>query len=458
MLYANWNLALSAAAESERGKEGNKSLGSYARASEGKKHQDDRVKAMTEDEESVWLGVKDGQLHLFHNVKNWGGVRSRPNHKVGCLWGLGAEAKALIINAECWENPLTLRTPLAKTLFACSSVEEVNNAEPHPTARNASFTTLRASLPPPFILKMMLREGRTHWEADELLLEVIEEAKLFDGEHKEDPSHKDKAGKSLENLVRFLWSVKKGLIDELGTEDTEESDTELTTHWLNCHCRNIEGAIEAERARRTNFPNHERATDPSNSSTNTLSNNPSITKTRNSHVSFVENDPMNEDEMSINSEGETPVFKMGEGLDTQSVNILNSIMKTNKQKPTFSFDNIAPGDGDAALRMSAAMMSHLSESLDHSNKLKVVEIRAQSLRESERKNRVHDFHESFPRMIKNAGGSGTMALVDLPESAKRFFNCKTVGKADQELTAQFEAMGMPMVCVSGTETSSSTTE
>ena len=137
--------------------------------------------------------------------------------------------------------------------------------------------------------------------------------------------------------------------------------------------------------------------------------------------------------MSINSEGETPVFKMGEGFDTQSVNILNSIMKTNKQKPTFSFDNIAPGDGDAALRISAAMMSYLSESLDHSNKLKVVEIRAQSLRESERKNRVHDFHESFPRMIKNAGGSGTMALIDLPESAKRFFNCKTVGKADQEL-------------------------
>jgi hypothetical protein len=64
MLYANWNLALSAAAEFERGEEGNKFLRSYARASEGKKHQDDRVKAMTEDEESVWLGVKDGQLHL----------------------------------------------------------------------------------------------------------------------------------------------------------------------------------------------------------------------------------------------------------------------------------------------------------------------------------------------------------------------------------------------------------
>ena len=262
MLYANWNLALSAAAESERGKEGNKFLGSYARASEGKKHQDDRLKATTEDEESVWLGVKDGQLHLFHNVKNWGGVRSRPNHKVGCLFGLGTEAKALIINAECWENPFTLRTPLAKTLFSCSSTEEVNNAEPHPTARNASFTNLRASLPPPFILKRMLREGRISWEADELLLEVIEEAKLFDEEHKEDPSHKDKASKSLENLVRFLWSVKKGLIDELGTEDTEESDTELTTHWLNCHCRNIEGAINAERARRTYQPNQDGATTP----------------------------------------------------------------------------------------------------------------------------------------------------------------------------------------------------
>jgi hypothetical protein len=62
-------------ANSDRGKEGNKFWGSYAKASDGKKQPDDCVKAMTEDEESVWLGVMNGQLQLFHNVKNWGESR-----------------------------------------------------------------------------------------------------------------------------------------------------------------------------------------------------------------------------------------------------------------------------------------------------------------------------------------------------------------------------------------------
>ena len=263
-----------------------------------------------------------------------------------------------------------------------------------------------------------------------MLLEVIEEAKAFEEEHGEDLSYLDKAVRSLESLARFLWSAKKGLIDELGIADLDNSDTELKTHWLNCHCRNIEGAIEAEQARQANQPNPVGTTTHSNQSPanhpNITTVGPSINELKGGDCSpqvyFAGATVTNEDEMSISSEGETPICKAEEGLDEQSVNILNSITRTNKQKPIFSFDNIEAGNGDAALRMSAAMTSHLSESLDQSNKLKVVEIRTQSHRESEKKNRVNDFHESFPRMyLKECKCNMIRANVN-----KSMLDCSTI--------------------------------
>ena len=98
--------------------------------------------------------------------------------------------------------------------------------------------------------------------------------------------------------------------------------------------------------------------------------------------------------------------------------VLRQVMQSRASTLTLDENGVAVGEESSALRMSAAVMSRLSKSLLQSNCLKAIEIRAQHKRESEKKDRAADFHESTLWTIRSVGAIGQVALTSLPESAK----------------------------------------
>ena len=436
MKFTNWKDFLITAAVSNRGEEGNKIVRSYGEISSSKKSGDEKARALTEDPEAVLLFVDDeNKLKILHNLIDFGGVRTRPEHKVIGLFGLTDKADAVVINEDLWEIPVTVRVPDAKELLECTLEEDWSQLEPHPTSRSNTFVTLRGVIPPPFLAATILdlhAEGKdlAPWSLSQ---KIIEDSKKFDELHKEDEEYKESLVQNISYLIRFLWAVSKNGIPNLEWEHSE-GDAEVNSHLLNCHCRHIMGGKEA-----FGFVTEK------SSNNDGRPNFPALTK-RGISWGNATTEPSRDDVGSpISFDPEPSRGRDQDDLEDEAEEILKQAMQT--KNPTFELDEngVAIGGESSALRMSAVVMSRLSDSLIQSNRLKAIEIRAQNKRETEKKDRTTDFHESTIGTIKNVGAIGSVALTSIPDSAKRFFNAKTVGKADQELITQFEDLGLPLV-------------
>ena len=95
----------------------------------------------------------------------------------------------------------------------------------------------------------------------------------------------------------------------------------------------------------------------------------------------------------------------------------------------------------SAFKQMTSTLSRVTEQLESANKLTILQIKQREEREDKKKDKTLDLHPSTIHMLKMAGSEdGETPLLNIVPSASRFFNCKTVGLADQELNAQFQAL------------------
>lgn len=114
---------------------------------------------------------------------------------------------------------------------------------------------------------------------------------------------------------------------------------------------------------------------------------------------------------------------------------------------------IMPSTGAATTAHSSdnsAVLTQLTESISQqtkeaaaSNELRREEIARARDREEIRKDKMKKLHDSTINMIKMAASADfDRAADEVPASCKEFYQKETEGQADQELSLQFEAMGM----------------
>ena len=363
------------------------------------------VRNITEDDEGVLLaGDVNNKLIFIHGIKNLGGIRSRKENKVIGNIGLTEKANTVNFHEDLWELPLSLRAPSAKTLIECDSADE---AKEKPAT--AAFRTLRAITIPPWVVKCLLEsdlDGEEGIDPFVAIIELTKGARAFDEEYDDNEEFGEKAIDHVGYILRFLWCLGREEIYETSFS-LDINDQEVNDYHLSTHQTFIENRESDETGNEDNL--EDRTHPPS----------------RNNESDIFDDSDDEREESSEEAKILQRALK-GEGASWDSF-------------------GIKLGEGDAAMRMSAAMMARLNESLVTQNKLKAIEIKAATKKEKEKKDRTLDFHESTVWMLLCAGAPRSMALSKIPNSALRFFNAKSAGKADQELMSQFEEMGLGLV-------------
>ena len=441
-MHPNWKTKISFDATSARGAAGNKLLSIYPKISNGKGTTAVIVRGLTEDETGVLLHVNaENKLEILHNLKNLGGVRTRKEDKVVALLGLTETAKPVIIDPDLWEIPINVRAPLEKNLIACSSAEEFENASPHPTAKSSGFKTLRGVMPAPWATEVIV-----NWEdwndLTGLAMKLLAKAKEFDENHSEDDEYNESAVKHVGYLLRFLWCVKKQEIYELTLSDANE-DEECKSYSLETHQKWISTETPS-----TPNQNSNTSTVNGNSNTSTVNenSNPSTVNEGNSdRNSPNENPTSNENPTEVRVTSNPPRKVRFSEMDEDEM--LEGIAEMlGRGARDLDLEGIASGDEASAMRMSAAMMSRVNETMNTANFLKILEMKMSRKKDKDKKDRTLDFHPSTISMLEVAASPGPdIPSISLPDSAMRFFNCKTAGKAEIELLNQFEEEGLGMV-------------
>jgi hypothetical protein len=105
---------------------------------------------------------------------------------------------------------------------------------------------------------------------------------------------------------------------------------------------------------------------------------------------------------------------------------------------------VGASDRDFSLiRQMGAALANLNETLKGQQLLTKKQIELSEDKSLEKKDRTKKFHPSIVHMLKMAASEDKETVADeIADSAKSFFNCSTIGAAEQELQSQLEAMGL----------------
>jgi len=106
----------------------------------------------------------------------------------------------------------------------------------------------------------------------------------------------------------------------------------------------------------------------------------------------------------------------------------------------------APGENTAVLKQLAESISLQTEETARTNRLAREDIERAREREDNKKDKLKKLHPSILNMLQMAASTdGDRSAKELPSTCISFFNKETAALADQELSLQFQNMGMPDV-------------
>jgi hypothetical protein len=72
---------------------------------------------------------KAGQIKILHIFKKFGGTRTCPTLKVGCLFGNGAKAVAIIVNTDQITASKEIMIPSGDAILECNTIKKLRNIE-----------------------------------------------------------------------------------------------------------------------------------------------------------------------------------------------------------------------------------------------------------------------------------------------------------------------------------------
>jgi len=120
----------------------------------------DKLKALTEDQDTVILGADNNkQIIAFHSPHNFGGTRARKDVKVGCLLGFGPVAVGVIVDEGTLTAACSIVTPTIDELAACASAAEVAALATPAEGGAVTFEGSASFLPAPFLRDAIINHG-----------------------------------------------------------------------------------------------------------------------------------------------------------------------------------------------------------------------------------------------------------------------------------------------------------
>ena len=89
----------------------------------------DIIRTQTEDIDIIIMTVAPftGNIKFLHSIRNLGGTRIRPKHKLVPLDGFGDDATPTIISAQALSGKLEIFTPSYNSIRTLSSISAIHN-------------------------------------------------------------------------------------------------------------------------------------------------------------------------------------------------------------------------------------------------------------------------------------------------------------------------------------------
>ena len=232
--YSSWKECLLAKTVSIEGTTGNDNMGAFPAATNKTTIPSDALLANLTEEGSVLLTVlengEEKKLSIIHQVKNFGGTRTRTSNKVVALKGLAADAKILKIDETSLLTYQNLWAPKEDDLLECESKEDAENCTAIDSAQYR-IKVLPVVVCPPLLVALLLKtEERDPMELIHLFNKA---ASNFDEE-----TGGDVATKAIGYYLRWLWLVGKDKVESLACQWDEE-DEETNSYLAALRANNI---------------------------------------------------------------------------------------------------------------------------------------------------------------------------------------------------------------------------
>ena len=86
-----------------------------------------KLRDLTEDSNTLFVGSSNGKIILLHNPKNFGGTRTRKANKIACLTGMGPEATGILLDEESILFSNKFKGANKEEIMKCSTSKELEN-------------------------------------------------------------------------------------------------------------------------------------------------------------------------------------------------------------------------------------------------------------------------------------------------------------------------------------------
>ena len=140
--------------------------------------------SLTQEIDTVIFGASnDGSINLFHSPKNFGGTRTHPTNKVGCLMGLGTQATCVQLDLKSALKSCNIKTPILDALTSCKTKEEFEALQ---CSSVMTFPGSAIFISAPYLLEAVVEASTT--DALSLIPIAMTAAQNFDAAHENDVS------------------------------------------------------------------------------------------------------------------------------------------------------------------------------------------------------------------------------------------------------------------------------
>ena len=161
----------------ESNDDANKNLDQYNAAIDPSLTDDTLVKELANDINGVILYTEGDRINILHSVKNFGGTRSRPVHKLGALVGLGPQAHGVLIDMQNVSLKINTKTPSMVNLMNCTSKAEIE-------ALNKTAKVLKGPIYfplAPFLWESVMRiVAESNGDPVEVIIQALADARKFE--------------------------------------------------------------------------------------------------------------------------------------------------------------------------------------------------------------------------------------------------------------------------------------
>ena len=217
---------------------GNRNLAGFSGILSSGDPAESKIRALVEEIDTIILAADaNGNVMILHSPKNFGGTRSRPENKVVCMLGLGAQASCVILDIRSALADFNIIVPSVQDIAGCKSAEEVA-AIPEPEENGViGFEGSAIFIPGP-VLRNAIISANTK-DPFGLIPIVSQAAKSFDGDNEVEATS---AVHHADDLNAWLYGVKRGLILE-SCYSINPDDTEITSFSKERHLQCISSTM-----------------------------------------------------------------------------------------------------------------------------------------------------------------------------------------------------------------------